>query len=504
MAGMRFARPAVLDLPGTAADWQRWLFAAAVLGGAAVTSAGLARSPFLTIGAVIGALLTVFALTKPLALVGLMLVIGPADLSIMTGGFKSMFEHLGGLDMNGIRLIGMSAALGLVVLADRQVGRQVFSSATIFYVALVAYCAGTLLFSPAPLDGARLLLKITYPLLVFLVIVGLSPDRPRLDRLMDAVLIGAAILCLIVNPLYLAFGSFEREIGGWVRLQGLGAHQNPFAFYLVAVVLMAFVRFTTRGQARYLVLCAICSFWMVLTITRIAFLAALVALLAVGVVSAVLTRQTRVLIGAAIAGVLIAVPFAPAVLERSLGFVPTPGELVALLQSPRALVLSMNWEGRDVFWAIVFNAYLASPVLGLGMGASSLVLRLHFPGIANPVVHNDYLRLLSEAGLIGVILFTCALAAWTIGVLKVARLRDRTVREYALPAIGCIAALSVIGITDSAFDYYGPFTQYVGFLCGGALAAAACVRKEHTEGSGMKQEKVGEVAPFANIPRLAS
>ena len=488
---MKTARFAVPQATGVNA--QVLVAAAAVAAVVVVVSYGLAVSPFLTIGTVIGALLTVFALTRPIALVGLMLVIGPADLSVMTGGFKSMFENLGGLDMNGIRLLGMSAALCLVVLADRRVGRRVFSGAAIFYVALIAWGALSLAFSPAPLDGARLLLKIAYPLLVFLVLTGLAPDRPQLDRLMDAVLIGAAVLCLVVNPLYLVFGDFEREIGGWIRLRGVGAHQNPFAFYLVATVLIAFVRFTTRGQARYLALCVICSFWMVLTITRIAFLAALVALFAVGVVSAVLTRQTRVLLGAVITAVVIAIPFAPIVLERSLGFVPTPGELLGLLQSPRLLVMSMNWEGRDVFWAIVFNAWLASPVLGLGLGASSFVLRLHFPAMSSPVVHNDYLRLLAEAGLIGVLLFTGALAAWTAAVLRVAPIRDRTVREYALPAVGCIAALAVIGLTDNAFDYYGPFTQYVGFLCGGALAAAAGVRSASAEATAA--DSTPQVAP---------
>jgi O-antigen ligase len=238
-------------------------------------------------------------------------------------------------------------------------------------------------------------------------------------------------------------------------------------------MLMSFVRFTTRGQARYLVLCAICAAWMTFTITRIAFLAAVVALLAVGAVSAVVTRQTRVLIAALVLGAVLAVPFAPPVLERTLGFVPTPGELISLLSNPRALYLSMNWEGREAFWAVVFNAYRASPVLGLGMGASTAILRLHFPSFAAPVVHNDYLRLLSEAGIIGALLFTCALAAWWVATVRAARVTDRTVKEYALPAIGCISALAVIGLTDNAFDYYGPFTQYLGFLCGGAIAAAA-------------------------------
>lgn len=478
---MRNTLIADLTLAGRSIGPREWILVPAVIGGAAVVSVALALSPFLALGAVIGGVLTLFALTRPLALVGLMLVIGPADLSMVTGGFKSMFEQLGGLDMNGIRLIGMSGALGLVVLADRQVGRQLFNPRAFFYVALIAYGAATLLVSPAPLDGARLLLKIAYPLLVFLVITGLSPDRLRLDRLMDAVLIGAAVLCLVVNPLYLAFGDFERSVGGWVRLRGVGVHQNPFAFYLVAAILMSFVRFTTRGQARYLLLCAICSVWMMLTITRIAFLAALVALFAVGVVSAIVTRRSRVLIGALIAALLITMPFAPLVLERSLGFVPSAGELVALLSSPRALVLAMNWEGRDVFWALVFQAFMASPVQGLGLGASAFVLRLHLPGMSNPVVHNDYLRLLADTGIIGVSLFACALGAWAWGALRAAALPDRTTREYALPAVGCIAALAIIGLTDNAFDYYGPFTQYVGFLSGGAIAAAACFTKGQQE-----------------------
>lgn len=499
---MRLAMRDTLTLSATG-PVERWLLALAVLVTAALASIGLARSPFLTIGAVAGALLTVFALKKPLALVGLMLVIGPADLSVLTGGFKSMFENLGGLDMNGIRLVAMSAALSLVVLADRQVGRQVFKGSALFYVALIGWCVATLGFSPAPLDGARLLLKIAYPLLVFVVIAGLSPERPQLDRLMDAVLLGAAALCLVVNPLYLLFGDFEREIGGYIRLRGVGAHQNPFAFYLVTIIIISFVRFTTRRQTRYLVLSTICAFWMVLTITRIAFAAAVVALLAIGLVSAVLTRQTRVLVAAVAAGLVIAVPLGPLVLERTLGFVPSPGELVALLQSPRALFMAVNWEGRQVLWTIVFQAYAASPVLGLGLGASSLVLRMHLPGITNPVVHNDYLRLLAETGIVGVFLFGFALLAWTGAVLRVAPLRDRTVREYALPAIGSIAALAVIGITDNAFDYYGPFTQYSGFLCGGALAAAACARRSQSmEAEEMKAPPGAPLVSAAPARRL--
>jgi O-antigen ligase len=464
------------------------LIAAATITGAAVVGVGAASAPFLTMGAVLGLLLAVFALTRPIALVGLMLVIGAADLSYLTGGFKGMFAHLGGLDMNGIRLIAMTAALSLVVVADRGVGQQVFRPTTIFYVALLVYGAITLTFSPAPLGGLRMLLKLAYPLLVFLVIVGIAPSRERLDRLMDAVLIGAVVLCVVVNPIYVLYGNFERVIGGWVRLQGLGIHQNPFSFYLTILILIGVVRFSTRRQLRYLLLSAVSGAWMVLTVTRIAFLAVLVALLMIGIASAVIARQTRVLAAAVVVGAVLAVVFAPPVLERTFGFVPSAGELITLVRHPQKLYVGMNMEGRQVIWAIAYQAFQTSPLTGLGFGASPFILTLHFPWWSNVPLHNEYLRLLTDAGLTGFALFACAMIAWGVAAVRAASIPDRTVREYALPAIGSVAAFAVIALTDNPFDYYGPFTQYVGYLCGGAVAAVACHRRVAAEATAARPE----------------
>src|SRR5690606_37929214 len=234
-----------------------------------------------------------------------------------------------------------------------------------------------------------------------------------------------------VNPLYNLFGDFERDIGGWTRLRGIGVHQNPFAFYLLAAMLMSFVRFMTRRQWRYVVLCVICGFWMVLTIARIAFAASLVALLAVGIVSAIVAGQKRMLIAAIAVAVLLAIPFAPPVLARTLGYVPTPRELLSLIMDPVALVAAMNWEGRMLFWVVVYGAFLSSPIFGLGMGASSAILAAKFPIFQNAVVHNDYLRLLSDAGLLGLLLFGLALGTWLLAAIRATQLNDRTLREYA-------------------------------------------------------------------------
>src|SRR5688572_1296979 len=89
--------------------------------GSVLLAGGLAYSPFITAGVGFGVALLLCTVLRPLIVVGIMLALGPLDLSWITGGFKSLFPELGGLDMNGIRLIGMIAGLSFLSITDRRV-----------------------------------------------------------------------------------------------------------------------------------------------------------------------------------------------------------------------------------------------------------------------------------------------------------------------------------------------------------------------------------------------
>ncbi|HEX7117818.1 MAG TPA: O-antigen ligase family protein [Longimicrobiales bacterium] len=143
----------------------------------------------------------------------------------------------------------------------------------------------------------------------------------------------------------------------------------------------------------------------------------------------------------------------------------------------------MNWQGRQIIWPVLFKAFLGSPVFGLGLGASSALLIETFQGGMGGVIHNEYLRLLIETGLVGAALFAIAVLTWLGGVLRAGRHEDPLAREFAMPAFSAIVAWVFIAATDNAFDYYAPFTQYIGFLCGGALAAAALPSAEAERGT---------------------
>jgi O-antigen ligase len=444
-------------------------------GAAATLALGLAVAvaPWAALGIVGGILLLLVVLVQPLTLIGVMLAFGAVDLSFVTGGFKSLLTEQGGVDMNGIRLIVMTLGLTGLILIDRDVLRTALGRYGRWYALFLLWAAGTLLVSTELVDGLRLLLKLAFPFLVFTAVLGAARSREDLDRLANWTLIGAAVIALVLNPLYVMAGGYEVYADGRLRVRGIGVHENPFSFYLLAVLLLAFARYAVRGDRRQLLLCGVLGVWMVLTLTRITLLASMVGLAGIALYGAVLTRSYRVVAGAVVVGGAVALALVPVVLERTLGYVPTPGQLLTLVTDPMQLYHSMNWQGRELLWPVILAAMLSSPIIGLGLGSTGDILRANFPPEMGLVVHNEYLRLTAETGLVGGVLFMVAIVMWFRGALGAGRLGDARIREFAFPAIGGVLAWAVIAITDNAFDYYAQFTQYIAFFCAATLAAAA-------------------------------
>lgn len=458
--------------------------AAAVMGAVAVCVAAsyvLVDEPWMATGVVVGGTILCLLILRPKLILGLMLALGPFDLSFMTGGFKALLPGLGGLDMNGIRLIGVVAGLGALALVERDMVRHALGRYGRWYVVFLIFAAATLLYTPARVEGLRLLFKLAYPFMLFVAVLAMVRTREELERLTDWTLWGAIAIALVLNPIYVLAGGYEVDLAGRVRVHGVGAHENPFSFYLLVVTLISFTRYSVRGQLRYLALCGVFGVWMALTLTRITLLAGLAGLTGAALYAALIARNYRAVTAAGIIGGALATVLVPVALERSLGYIPTASELWRLLTDPVAFWESVNWQGRQIIWPVLFRMFLASPIVGNGLGASTVFLIETFQGAMGGVIHNEYLRLLIDTGIVGATLFAIAVLSWLTGVLRAGRNDDPLAREFAMPAFAAIVAWVFIAATDNAFDYYAPFTQYIGFLCAGALAAASLAQVEARE-----------------------
>ena len=127
--------------------------------------------------------------------------------------------------------------------------------------------------------------------------------------------------------------------------------------------------------------------------------------------------------------------------------------------------------GQFTIEFVVFGLFLQHPLLGTGLGTSRGVLLQLFPASWSGAVHNEYLRLLSETGLLGFGLFAAAVLGWTRDAARAARRADPLVREFALAAVGAAVVWGVTALTDNALDWYNQYAQHVVFLLAATTAA---------------------------------
>jgi putative inorganic carbon (HCO3(-)) transporter len=464
-------------------SYRTWAVGAFV--GGLLLAAVMARQPFLAAGAVGGALVLMMLLVRPVLVLGALLAIGGINLAFLTGGYKELLGGLGGIDMNGIRLIGAVTGLGGLVLIDRGMLRELMSPAARWYLLFLLFATGTLAISPAPIDGLRLLFKLAYPLLIFVAVTALIPGEEGVDRLVAWTLVAAIVLVFMVNPILVIGGGYVIDEYGQIRVQGLGQNQNPFSYYLLALSLLSLARFIFRGDRRWLVLALGLSAWIIVTFSRMTLLAAVGALTAMAVYGAALRRDPKPLVAAILLGLTLAIPLTPVVLERSLGFVPTVGELWSLVTHPAGLVEMMHWGGRDRIWPVLLRAFRESPAIGLGLGTSADLMQTSFADTFLDVPHNEYLRLLVDTGIVGTVLFFVAVMAWLVAAVRAGWTAGGVAREYALAAVGCIVAWSLIALTGNPLDYYNQFTQYAALFVAGAVVSARKVVTDAPDESGV-------------------
>lgn len=157
--------------------------------------------------------------------------------------------------------------------------------------------------------------------------------------------------------------------------------------------------------------------------------------------------------------------------------------------------IGINTEGRMNMWETTLDSYRTAPWFGKGAGSVEELIERHYPGLGHP--HNDYLRILHDAGLVGFLLWVGGFLAliWkTWRGWLVAAPGDPAGRVHLAAGLALVAvALGML--TDNVIVYIfvmAPVAVVVGTSLGLLDAPASA-----TEPTGNGTTQAGRALPHA-------
>lgn len=287
-------------------------------------------------------------------------------------------------------------------------------------------------------------LPVVSTFIVYALTAHLFRTGPRIQRVVNTLAVSFIPPALIgYYQLLVASRGFVLDELGVSRIYGTFVHPNAFALYLVVIISVFACQALAQSGSRKLLAWAIVVASVPLlmgTFSRFAWIGVTMVLLIVGVM------RSRVML---ISVVLLAI--------LAFGMVPT-------MRGRLADPLGGSFADRVGIWRSMYQQWksatvsdgtpastLVNRLVGLGPGSGSLLTYRNSLGV--PVdPHNDYVRILVEYGVFGLILYlllTIVLIGFAYRTLR--RATDRQMEYVALSFFALTLAYPIMSITDNIF-----------------------------------------------------
>ena len=208
---------------------------------------------------------------------------------------------------------------------------------------------------------------------------------------------------------------------------------------------------------------------IILSFSRMGFIATLSSLFVMGALALATTqlswvtgsrRRRRFGVGMVAALVLAGFVFLPPerLIQRLARFVSTDG---------------LTSDGRTDLWAETIPLIKAYPVFGCGLGGYETAFsRFKISGalVTDDYVHNDYLQLLAELGLVGFVIGAAlAFSVVRMALRRAVKSSDPEARYFAVACAGALSAIALHSLAD--FNLYIPANaMLLAWIAGMAVA----------------------------------
>ena len=352
----------------------------------------------------------------------------------------------------GLRLSGWAWLITAVIVAPVVLFEPLRPRAVrtaLLYLLYAAYALFTLLWAPDLFHGSETYLQVVLFALVYLLAWRIRDIPGFLRMLPPAALYGIAVALLIALV----------TLGGRRLVGPLEMSLRPTAMGLVILFILVGTR--VRSWRALTVIGAITFAIILFTGSRMAAAALIPVLLTHPSLMANRPRWLTIVSGLILT--VLALSNTQAFQERF--FFSDDASLRDVI----TLSDNLNTAGRRELWPELLSECSASPILGNGVGAGSVLsTELSNEILGHP--HNEYIRVYCDTGLIGtVLLWGFFLAAAVRNYHALRRGRDPRLHTAALQ---CVAVLAVLAVTDNPLVYTALFMTPIALVLGLADHAA--------------------------------
>ena len=327
--------------------------------------------------------------------------------------------NIGSFDFSSLWLLYL-IFLCLFVLITKKANKRsqvILEKLVIFFL---FYCIVSPLFfffdSTTPSYAARVLLKLLYPFLVMFIGYRFLESTKDFATIIKVSLITTFIFSLFIGGVpYLFFPKlcffFSRMTWGYAS----------FSDHTAIITSLALVSWKAYGKKRYLWLAIYLCISTVLMQNRTGIMAT-----GIGISVFVLLYYRKSLSVPSLLGVYFLIMSALLLMpgmSSHMFYNPDDANIQQIISSPTSIDISnINSSGRFDMWKYLMDTFFwPRPLFGSGLGASQLFLT-SYPylfGVNHP--HSDYVRLLSDTGLIGLTLYLLIIATIMMYAIKTRR-----------------------------------------------------------------------------------
>ena len=342
-----------------------------------------------------------------------------------------------------------------------------FEFMTVMYSIFFLWLCYTMTYTTVPRDGAMMLIKYSLPMLfLWLGYSGLRNEKDLIIFL-KVVNIAACIYCgfmggfaaTFIPPLY-------------VFSMGIFSTYAAFADYLTAVFIVPILLYWITKEKKYIY----CALWMVLSTILESVRTGMGGMLLVFCVALLLKNKAKAIPGLAVAGAMFlgVVLFVPSVNEKFFGEDAGKVSATDIVQGGAMSMDNIEMSGREYIWEMTKEAcYYGHEMLGSGLGASGNFIKYSMSekqGQVGGKLHNDYLELLCDTGIVGVVLIAIFYLSVILKVTSNVALR-RSSLLVKLTGIMALSSMAGIGfcmyfdnvVSNSMQSMVMPYI-YIGFF----------------------------------------